>query len=82
MPVQKFRSLEEMDRAPVIVAVGEALDRFIRHCARFRRFAPRDRPRGVFRFHSLEEAQAFRERLLQTVAVPDSPAAPPGRDVR
>jgi len=61
--VQKFRSIEEMNAAPVLVRDGEAADafeRFVRHCARYWRLAPRRYPRGVFRFRSLEDAQAAR----------------------
>jgi hypothetical protein len=63
MPVQRFRSIEEMATAPVLVPPGEAFERFARHCARFWRVAPRIYPRGVYRFRSLEEAQAARERV-------------------
>lgn len=64
MPVQRFRSIEEMGAAPVLVSRGEAFDRFVRHCARYWRLAPRVYPRGVFRFRSLAEAQAARDRVL------------------
>jgi len=63
VPVQKFRSIEEMNAAPILARNGEAADafeRFVRHCARYWRLAPRRYPRGVFRFRSLEEAQAAR----------------------
>jgi hypothetical protein len=63
--VQKFRSVEAMDAAPVLVPPGEAFDRFIRHCARLRRLHPRTFPRGVFKYRSIEEAQAVRERLAR-----------------
>lgn len=63
MPVQRFRSVEEMGAAPVVVPPGEGFERFARHCARFWRVAPRIYPRGVYRFRSLEEAQAARERV-------------------
>jgi hypothetical protein len=59
--VERFRSIDEMNAAPVKVRPGEAFDRFIRHCARFRTTA-RKYPRGVFRYRSLEEAQAARLR--------------------
>ena len=61
MPVQRFRSVEEMDSAPVVVPPGEGFDRFARHCARYWIIAPRTYPRGVFRFRSLAEAQKARE---------------------
>lgn len=63
MPVQKFRSAEEMNAAPIQVAPGKAFDRFVRHCARYRSIAPRTYPRGVVRFRTIEEAQAARERV-------------------
>ena len=63
MPVQKFRSAEEMQAAPVQVVYGDAFDRFVRHCTRYRAIAPRTYPRGVFRFRTIEEAQAARERV-------------------
>jgi hypothetical protein len=57
--VQKFRSGEEMNAAPA--APGESdFDRFLRHCARYRALSPRNRPRGVFKFRNIEEAQRAR----------------------
>ena len=61
--VQRFRTIEEMNAAPVLVRSGEGSERFVRHCARFRKIAPRVYPRGVFRFRTLAEAQAARERI-------------------
>jgi hypothetical protein len=63
MPVQKFRSIEEMNSEPIRAAAGDAFDRFVRHCARYRLIFPRKYPRGVFKFRSLEEAQAARTRM-------------------
>ena len=63
MAVQRFRTLEEMTAAPVLAPAGEGFERFARHCARYWAIAPRRYPRGVFRFRSLEEAQAARDRL-------------------
>jgi hypothetical protein len=60
MPVQKFRSIEEMARAPVLVRPADTFERFVRHCARMLRLAPRRYPRGVFRFRTIEEAQSAR----------------------
>lgn len=71
MAVQKFRTVEEMGKAAVLVTddePGSRLDRFLRHCARFRSLSPRVRPRGVFRFRSLAEAQAARERVAAGTA--------------
>jgi hypothetical protein len=61
--VQRFRSVEEMAAAAVAVPSGEGFERFARHCARYWSIAPRLYPRGVFRFHSLAEAQAARDRV-------------------
>jgi len=63
VPVQRFRSIEEMGTAPVVVPPGEGFERFVRHCARYWRIAPRVYPRGVFRFRSLDEAQKARDRV-------------------
>lgn len=60
MPVQKFRSVEEMKRAPVERSRPSDFEAFLRHCARYRHLAPRSYPRGVFRYRTLEEAQAAR----------------------
>jgi hypothetical protein len=58
--VERFRSVEAMNSAPLAVRPGDAFERFARHCARYWALAPRSYPRGVFRFRSLEEAQAAR----------------------
>jgi hypothetical protein len=58
--VQRFRSIEEMFAAPVIVPPGEGFERFARHCQRYWTIAPRVYPRGVFRFKTIAEAQAAR----------------------
>jgi hypothetical protein len=57
MPVQKFRSIEDMNRAPVRSSATADFDRFLRHCARYWAISPRNYPRGVFRFRSIEEAR-------------------------
>jgi len=67
--VQRFRTIEEMAAAPVVVPPGDGFERFARHCARYWAIAPRVYPRGVFRFRTLAEAQAARERVAD-----DSPA--------
>lgn len=59
MPVQKFRSIEEMNAARGPAQDG-TFDRFLRHCARYWAAAPRSYPRGVFRFRDIESAQAAR----------------------
>jgi hypothetical protein len=61
--VQRFRTIEEMAAAPVVVPPGDGFERFARHCARYWAIAPRVYPRGVFRFRTLAEAQAARERV-------------------
>ena len=63
MAVQRFRSVEEMATAPVVVPSSEGFERFARQCARYWRIAPRAYPRGVYRFRTLAEAQAARERV-------------------
>lgn len=63
MAVERFRTAEEMAAAPVIVPPGDGFERFTRHCARYWGIAPRTYPRGVFRFRTLAEAQAARERV-------------------
>jgi hypothetical protein len=61
MSVEKFRSLEEMNAAPIRVDARDAFGRFVRHCARYRLISQRKNPCGVFKFRSIEEAQAARE---------------------
>jgi len=53
-----------MNAAPVIADPADAFDRFVRHCARYWKLAPRRYPRGVFRFRTLQEAQAARLRPI------------------
>ncbi len=63
MRVQKFRSVEAMEAAPILVEGSHGFERFLRHCARYWAVAPRRYPRGVFRFRTIEEAQAAREAV-------------------
>ena len=63
MPVQKFRSIEEMNRAPVAELRPSDFERFLRHCARYWAISPKRYPRGVFKFRSIEEAQHARDTL-------------------
>ena len=63
MAVHRFRTIEEMAAAPVVVPPGQGFDRFARQCARYWKLAPRVYPKGVFRFRALAEAQAARERV-------------------
>ena len=61
MRVQKFRSIEEMNKAPVLRSQeGSDFERFLRHCARWWAIAPKRYPRGFFKFRSIEEAQQAR----------------------
>jgi len=61
VPVQKFRTIEEMNAARILTSGEGGFDRFLRHCARYRALAPRVYPRrGVFRFRTIEEAQKAR----------------------
>ena len=60
MAVERFRSIEEMNSAPVRAGSDDGFERFLRHCARYRSVAARVRPRGVFKFRSLQEAQRAR----------------------
>lgn len=54
MPVQKFRSGEEMNDTPPSRTTAD-FERFLRHCARYWRVAPRVYPRGVYKFRSIED---------------------------
>jgi hypothetical protein len=78
VPVEKFRSIDEMSSAPVRGETGDAFDRFLRHCARYRAIAPQIYPRGVFRFRSLEEAQIARSRTHAVHAGRQHPDVPTG----
>jgi hypothetical protein len=63
MPVQKFRSIEEMNKARPINSPGaDSFERFLRLCARYWAIAPKRYPRGVFKFRNIEEAQQARAK--------------------
>ena len=68
MAVQKFRSIEEMNAAPVVAGASDSFERFLRQCARYWFVAPRTYPRGVFKFQSLDEAQRARRRAHDALA--------------
>jgi hypothetical protein len=76
MPVEKFRSAEAMQAAPVTASGAAAFDRFLRHCARYWAISPRVYPRGVFKFRSIEDAQAARQRVASRQADRQSSARP------
>jgi hypothetical protein len=69
MPVQKFRNLDEMRRALWREGMGAPVRVFLKRAAelwaRTAKISPRQYPRGVFKFHNLEEAQAARERITE-----------------
>lgn len=69
MPVQKFRSVEEMNQAPVLAVPRlPDVERFLRHCARYWAIAPKVYPRGVFKFRTIEEAQKARTSRVSPLA--------------
>ena len=66
MRVRKFRSIEEMDKAQRDLwcePEEECFRRIARLWKRSAQINPRKFPKGVFKYRSLEEAQADRERL-------------------
>ena len=70
MPVQKFHSVEEMNRAPVLASRLPDVERFLRHCARYWAIAPKVYPRGVYKFRSIEDAQQAPAARLAEVLPP------------
>lgn len=74
MGVQRFRSIEEMNAAPVRRSETAGFDRFIRHNARIRLFSSGSHPKGVFRFRNLEDAQ--RSRFVRKTSPDHSQAEP------
>jgi hypothetical protein len=75
--VQKFHSVEDMARATIIVPPGDGFERFARHRARYLALAPRAYPRGVFRFRTIEEAQAARQQVTAENAARTASTKPP-----
>jgi hypothetical protein len=72
MPVERYRSGEEMNAAPIRGAPGDGFERFVRLCRRYWLIFPRTYPRGVFKFRTIEEAQAARERVARENTVSPS----------
>jgi hypothetical protein len=62
MPVEKFRSVDEMDRAVVRVRADDGVEAFFRHCARYWAIAPLVYPRGVFKLRSVADADQLSAR--------------------
>ena len=60
MSVQKFRSIEEMNKAPEPSSQELPFERFVRLCALYSTIAPQRYSRGVSKFRSIEEAQKAR----------------------
>ena len=65
MAVERYRSGEEMNAAPVRASRGEGFERFLRNCARYWALAPRVYPRGVMKFRSVEEAEVARAEVAK-----------------
>lgn len=67
MPVKKFRSVAEMPRVlPCEPLSEELIGRIARLWSRASAMSPRVYPRGVFKFRSLEEAQAARDQVTES----------------
>ena len=65
LAVEKYRSGEEMNAAPVKASRGDGFERFLRHCARYWALAPRVYPRGVVKFRSVDEAEKARAEVTK-----------------
>ena len=66
MPIQKFRSIEDMPPVPRCKTLDEECLRRIAGLWEWSTaFGARIYPRGVFKFRSIEEAQAARERVTR-----------------
>jgi len=66
MPIQKFRSVEDMPPVPPCETVdADCLRRIARLWARASAWSGMVYPRGVFKFRTIKEAQAARERVTQ-----------------
>ncbi len=62
MRVQKFRSIEEMNKASEPESSEPPFERFLRLCARYWAISPKRYPRGVFKFRTIEEMQEARKK--------------------
>lgn len=81
MSVQRFRSIEEMNSAPILAVADHAFERFLRQCARYWAIAPRrNYPRGVYKFRLIEEAQAAQTRG-EPVSAKKAPPGEPHQDL-
>ena len=60
--VQKFRTIEDMNAAQERARPGADFEQFLRHCARWWLLSPRQYPRGVFKFRTIEDAQRARSQ--------------------
>lgn len=65
MPIEKYRGVEKMPPVPPAETLEDRMRRITALWARSWAMSPRVYPRGVFKFKSLEEAQAARERVTQ-----------------
>ena len=64
MPVQRFRTLEEWNKATVLKRQPRGFERFVRHNAFLRTLSRRSYPRGVYKYRDIEEAQRARDALV------------------
>lgn len=65
MPVKKYRSVADMPPVPTPENPEELWRRITALWARSWVLSPMIYPKGVFKFRSIEEAQAARERVTQ-----------------
>jgi hypothetical protein len=65
MPVKKYRSVADMPPVPPPETLEELWKRITALWARSWALSPMIYPKGVFKFRSIEEAQAARERVTQ-----------------
>ena len=68
MPVYKFRSIEEMNKAPAPELRGSNFERFLRHCARWWSIAPKALSAGRVQVsHSRRGPKGSRDIQVTTV---------------